>query len=105
MREGYEVYAVADAVGGTSVAAHQAALRRIELAGAKLISKTQLYCELQRKWSRVETVPAFMDVFQIWDGQVPKRMSMRRKDQARTVGRKQPRSVAAARGAHCGRER
>jgi nicotinamidase-related amidase len=67
MQEGYEVYAVVDAVGGTSVAAHEAALRRIEQAGAKLISKTQLYCELQRDWTRTETVPGFMDVFRHWD--------------------------------------
>src|SRR3546814_16768811 len=30
LTEGYEVYVVADAVGGTSRAAHEAALRRIE---------------------------------------------------------------------------
>lgn len=48
LKEGFEVYVVADAVGGTSVAAHEGALRRIEQAGGKLISKTQLYCELQR---------------------------------------------------------
>lgn len=71
MRDGYEVYAVADAVGGTSLAAHEAALRRIERAGAKLISRTQLYCELQRDWARSETVPGFMHVFQHWDGQSP----------------------------------
>ena len=68
LKEGFEVYAVVDAVGGTSVAAHEAALRRIEQAGAKLISKTQLYCELQRDWNRTDTVPGFMDVFQSWDG-------------------------------------
>lgn len=73
LREGYEVYVVADAVGGTSVAAHEAALRRIEQAGAKLISKTQLYCELQRDWARGETVPGFMDVFQNWDGSNPEK--------------------------------
>ncbi len=73
LREGYEVYPVADAVGGTSVAAHEAALRRMEQAGAKLISKTQLYCELQRDWSRSETVPGFMDVFESWDGFNPER--------------------------------
>jgi len=73
LKEGYEVYAVADAVGGTSVAAHEAALRRIEQAGAKLISKTQLYCELQRDWGRSETVPGFMDVFQNWDGSNPEK--------------------------------
>lgn len=63
MDEGYEVYVVADAVGGTSVAAHEAALRRIEQAGGKMISVVQLFCELQRDWARTETVPAFMCLF------------------------------------------
>jgi nicotinamidase-related amidase len=63
MAEGYEVYVVADAVGGTSVSAHEAALRRIEQAGGKMISVVQLFCELQRDWARKETVPAFMDLF------------------------------------------
>ncbi|MEO7045764.1 MAG: isochorismatase family protein [Ferruginibacter sp.] len=44
IKEGYEV----DAVGGTSVVAHEMALRRIEQAGAKLISVAQLSFELQR---------------------------------------------------------
>ena len=73
MKEGYEVYVVADAVGGTSKAAHEAALRRIEQAGGKLISKTQLYCELQRDWNRQDTVPGFMNVFQNWDGSNPEK--------------------------------
>ena len=63
LAEGYEVYVVADAVGGTSVAAHEAALRRIEQAGGKMISVPQLFCELQRDWSRKETVPGFMSLF------------------------------------------
>ena len=73
LAEGYEVYVVADAVGGTSVQAHEAALRRIEQAGGKLISKTQLWCELQRDWNRVDTVPGFMHVFQNWDGSNPEK--------------------------------
>lgn len=73
LKEGYDVYVVVDAVGGTSVAAHEAALRRIEQAGAQLISKTQLYCELQRDWARAKTVPGFMDVFQNWDGSNPEK--------------------------------
>lgn len=60
---GFEVYVVADAVGGTSVAAHDMALRRIEQAGGKMISVPQLFCELQRDWQRKETVPAFMNLF------------------------------------------
>ncbi len=63
LKEGYEVYVVADAVGGTSVAAHDMALRRIEQAGGKMISVGQLFCELQRDWKRTETVPAFMNLF------------------------------------------
>ena len=63
LREGYEVYVVADAVGGTSVIAHDMALRRIEQAGGKMISVTQLWCELQRDWARKETVPGFMTLF------------------------------------------
>lgn len=73
LKEGYEVYVVVDAVGGTSEAAHKAALRRIEQAGGKLISKTQLYCELQRDWARADTVPGFMNVFANWDGSNPEK--------------------------------
>lgn len=63
INEGFEVYVIVDAVGGTSVAAHEAALRRIEQAGGKLISVVQLFCELQRDWKRAETVPQFMNLF------------------------------------------
>jgi len=63
LREGYDVYVVADAVGGTSATAHEMALRRVEQAGGKMISVTQLFCELQRDWRRKETVPSFMTLF------------------------------------------
>lgn len=63
LREGYEVYVPVDAVGGTSIGAHDAALRRIEQAGGKMISVPQLFCELQRDWKRSETVPAFIKLF------------------------------------------
>ena len=54
MREGYETYPVADAVGGTSVEAHQAGLDRIAQAGGQPTSVTQVGCELQRDWARGE---------------------------------------------------
>ncbi|MFH5949404.1 hydrolase [Roseomonas xinghualingensis] len=73
IQEGYEVYVPVDAVGGTSVAAHEAALRRVEQAGAKLISRVQMYCELQRDWAREATVPGFMDVFESFDGFNPEK--------------------------------
>ena len=63
MAEGYDVYVVADAVGGTSATAHDMALRRVEQAGGKMISVTQMFCELQRDWRRKETVPGFMTLF------------------------------------------
>ncbi|MGL4264498.1 MAG: hydrolase [Afipia sp.] len=62
LKEGYEVYVVVDAVGGTSVASHDMALRRIEQAGGKMITLVQLLCELQRDWKRTDTVPAFLDI-------------------------------------------
>jgi nicotinamidase-related amidase len=56
LSQGYEVYPVVDAVGGTSVEAHHCALQRIAQAGGKLTSWTQLLCELQRDWSRADTI-------------------------------------------------
>jgi nicotinamidase-related amidase len=55
LREGYEVYPVVDAVGGTSLEAHRAGLERIVRAGAQPTSVVQLLCELQRDWARTET--------------------------------------------------
>jgi nicotinamidase-related amidase len=55
LREGYDVYPVVDAVGGTSVEAHQIALQRMSQAGARLTSWTQLLRGLQRDWARAET--------------------------------------------------
>ena len=62
IREGYEVYPVIDAVGGTSLEAHKAGLRRVEQAGAKPISWVQLICELQRDWVRNDTVPKASEI-------------------------------------------
>lgn len=61
LSEGYDIYPVVDAVGGTSSTAHEVALRRVEQAGAKLISIAQLACELQRDWSRQDTAPIMVE--------------------------------------------
>jgi nicotinamidase-related amidase len=61
LRERYEVYPVVDAIGGTSVEAHRAALKRVTQAGGKQISWVSLICELQRDWARQETVPQFVE--------------------------------------------
>ena len=62
MREGYEVYPVVDAIGGTSIEAHNAGLQRVIQAGAKPTSWVALAVELQRDWARLDTV---QQVYQI----------------------------------------
>jgi nicotinamidase-related amidase len=62
LREGYEVYPVVDAIGGTSVEAHRAALERVVQSGGKPISWVSLGCELQRDWAREETVPGMVEI-------------------------------------------
>jgi nicotinamidase-related amidase len=62
MREGYQVYPVVDAIGGTSVEAHRAGLERVVQAGAKPISWVALAVELQRDWARLETVEEVVQV-------------------------------------------
>jgi len=62
LREGYEVYPVVDAIGGTSVEAHQAGLERVIQAGAKPISWVALAVELQRDWARQETVEGVVQI-------------------------------------------
>jgi nicotinamidase-related amidase len=62
LREGYEVYPVVDAIGGTSPEAHRAGLERVVQAGAQPIGWVSLACELQRDWARVETVPAIVEI-------------------------------------------
>ena len=62
MRLGFDVFVPVDAVGGTSSLAHETALRRLGQAGAQLTTIPSLLCELQRDWSRRETVPAFVEL-------------------------------------------
>ena len=62
LREGYEVYPVVDAIGGTSVEAHRAALERVVQAGAQPISWVSLACELQRDWARESTVADVVEI-------------------------------------------
>jgi nicotinamidase-related amidase len=62
LREGYEVYPVVDAVGGTSPEAHRAGLERVVQAGAQPIGWVSLACELQRDWARTSTVPDVVDI-------------------------------------------
>jgi len=54
LTDGYAVYAVEDASGGTSPVAHAAAIRRIEQAGAVSVTALQLLLEFQRDWAKKE---------------------------------------------------
>jgi nicotinamidase-related amidase len=54
LRAGYQVYVVADAIGGVSRVAHESAMQRMIQAGASPISVLGLACELQRDWGRPE---------------------------------------------------
>lgn len=62
LRDGFEVFPVVDAVGGTSPEAHRSGLERIGQAGAQPISWVSLACELQRDWARVGTVADVVDI-------------------------------------------
>jgi nicotinamidase-related amidase len=62
LREGYEVYPVVDAIGGTSVEAHRAGVERVVQAGGVPIGWVALACELQRDWNRMETVPQIVEI-------------------------------------------
>jgi nicotinamidase-related amidase len=62
LQEGYEVYPVVDAIGGTSAEAHRAALERVVRAGAQPITWVSLAGELQRDWARSNTVQGLVDL-------------------------------------------
>lgn len=62
LAEGYDVFAVVDAVGGTSQLAHQAGIDRVVQAGGKPVSWIQVACELQRDWNRKATAGGFADI-------------------------------------------
>jgi hypothetical protein len=75
---------VTDAVGGTSLQAHQAGLDRIAQAGGQPTSVAQVGCELQRDWARQETAEGFTQV--LFGGDPPlagSRIHIVRRDECR----------------------
>jgi nicotinamidase-related amidase len=62
LRDGFEVYPVIDAIGGTSPEAHRAGIDRTVQAGGQPIGWVSLACELQRDWARTETVPQVVEI-------------------------------------------
>jgi nicotinamidase-related amidase len=62
MREGYDVYPVVDAIGGTSEEAHRTGIERVVQAGAQPVTWVALAVELQRDWAREETVADVIEI-------------------------------------------
>jgi nicotinamidase-related amidase len=60
--EGYEVYAVTDASGGTSLEAHDMAIQRVIQAGVTPITAGVFSAELQRDWARMEHVQGLAQI-------------------------------------------
>src|SRR5260221_1087139 len=62
LRDGYEVYPVVDAIGGTSHEAHRSGMKRVIQAGATPITWVSLSSELQRDWARTETIDSVVEI-------------------------------------------
>jgi nicotinamidase-related amidase len=62
LRDGYEVYPVVDAIGGTSHEAHRSGMKRCIQAGAQPITWVSLSSELQRDWARTETIDSVVEI-------------------------------------------
>ena len=60
--EGFEVYIVTDASGGTSVEAHDMAVQRMVQAGAVPVTWQQVMLEWQRDWANQSTYDAVLDI-------------------------------------------
>lgn len=62
MADGYEVYVVEDACGGTSLSAHQTSMTRMVQAGVVPLTWQQLLLEWQRDWAKKEHYSEVMDL-------------------------------------------
>lgn len=62
LSEGFEVYMVTDASGGTSKEAHDMSVQRLIQAGVIPVTWLQVLLEFQRDWARQETYEVVLDV-------------------------------------------
>ena len=60
--DGFEVYVVEDLCGDLDLRTHDAAMRRVEQAGAKPVTWIQVMLEWQRDWALQETYAGVMDI-------------------------------------------
>ncbi len=68
MLDGYELYVVEDACGGTSEVAHRASMDRMIQAGVVPLTWQQVLLEWQRDWARRETYDALIAIVQEHSG-------------------------------------
>ncbi|AIY41736.1 Isochorismatase family protein [Collimonas arenae] len=68
MDDGYEVYFVEDASGGTSVSAHNLSIQRLIQAGAVPVTWQQFLLEMQRDWAKKETYDGTIKIVQEHSG-------------------------------------
>jgi len=62
IHDGYEIYVVEDCCGDVSQLAHDNAMKRVVLAGAKPVTALSLLLEWQRDWAHKGTYDAVMDI-------------------------------------------
>ena len=62
LADGYEIYVVEDACGGTSKMAHYAAMQRMMQCGIVPLTWQQLLLEWQRDWAKKETYNGVMSI-------------------------------------------
>jgi len=62
IKDGYEVYIVTDASGGTTTEAHNMSIQRMIQAGAIPVTWQAVLLEYQRDWAREETYDAVMSI-------------------------------------------
>ena len=62
LENNFEVFIVTDASGGTSLESHDAAIRRMEQAGARSMTTLTVLLELQRDWANKDTYNGVMDI-------------------------------------------
>lgn len=60
--DGFEVYVVEDLCGDLDLRTHDAAMRRMEQAGAKPVTWVQVMLEWQRDWALTDTYAGVMDI-------------------------------------------
>ncbi|CAM3375174.1 hydrolase [Paenibacillus lupini] len=62
IKDGYEVYIVTDASGGTTTEAHDIAVQRMIQAGAIPVTWMSVLLEYQRDWAHQETYDAVLEI-------------------------------------------